>query len=383
MQPVIIAKIKYNDRDTVLKLPCKDSQWWAQREQLTEDEDATFYLSAVEPPGLAPLVGLEVNLDELNFLAKSMDRFTDSEEAQFLGALQIAKSPTLRDAINLSFNLERFTVVQNVANLAHVGRDHYMNLHGGTVPSEISNAEFVQMGRQLLASGKGIPTDHGLLFENGEVPMQQIYDGTTFPCYLSRSDVVALCTVEYCGKTEYLYLPEEEISVNMALGRLCAPSLEECKIEVESAQTVHREWADWFEGILEHEGLDVLNFLCETLSKERLDWDKLTAVVRYADVVCGEDIEKLARHLDDFVFIKGGSGLTDADIGEYFTDHDYRYSAPPGLRDFIDFDALGKYLRDDLDGEFVAGGFVCMENGCSLQHILGETQQGMTMGGYQ
>uniref|UniRef100_UPI003FA4AE28 hypothetical protein n=1 Tax=Acutalibacter muris TaxID=1796620 RepID=UPI003FA4AE28 len=101
MQPVIIAKIKYNDRDTVLKLPCKDSQWWAQREQLTEDEDATFYLSAVEPPGLAPLVGLEVNLDELNFLAKSMDRFTDSEEAQFLGALR-TRTAYLQHLIDLS-----------------------------------------------------------------------------------------------------------------------------------------------------------------------------------------------------------------------------------------------------------------------------------------
>ena len=381
MLPVIIAKIKYQDRDAVLKLPCKDSRWWAEREWLTEDEDARFYLSAVEPPGLAPLVGLEVNLDELNFLAKSMDRFTDLEEAQFLGALQIAKSPTLQDAINLSFNLERFTVVQNVVNLAQVGRDHYMNLHGGMVPGEVSDAELAQVGRKLLASGKGIPTDHGLLFENEEVPMRQAYDGTTFPPYLHKGDMVVMCTVDYGGKKEYLYLPEEEISIQMALGRLDAPSLDECTVKVEEIAASHGEWLDWFSGILEHEGLDVLNFLCETLSKDGMDWDKLTAVVHYAEVACGEDIEKLARHLDDFVFIKGNSCQTNADIGEYFTDHDPEYEVPPGLYDFIDFDALGKYLREDRDGGFVAGGFVCMENGCSLQHILGETQQGMAMGG--
>lgn len=382
MLPVIIAKIKYKDRDAVFKLPCKDSLWWAQRERLTEDEDATFYLSSIEPKGLAPLADLEVNLDELNFLAKSMERFTDLEEAQFLGALQLAKSPTLEDAINLSFNLEHFTAVQNVADLAQVGRNHYMNLHGGAAPGEMSDAEFVQIGRQLLASGKGIPTDYGLLFENEEVPLRQVYDGITFPCYLYRSDVVALCTVEYRGRTEYLYLPEEEISIEMALGRLNAPSLEECKIEVESAMASQAEWPDWLGGILEHEGLDVLNFLCETLSKEGLDWDKLTAVVQYADVVSGEDIEKLARHLDDFVFIKGGSGLTDADIGEYFIDHHSEYSASPELYDFLDFNALGEYLRQDRDGEFIESGFVCMDNGCSLQHILEQTQQDMTMGGF-
>ena len=141
MLRVITAKIKYQDRDAVFNLPCKDSQWWAQREQLTEDEDATFYLSAVEPPGLAPLVGLEVNLDELNFLAKSMERFIDLEEAQFLGALQVAKSPTLQDAINLSFNLDRFTVVQNVVKLAQVGREHYMKLPRGTSPGEKTDAD--------------------------------------------------------------------------------------------------------------------------------------------------------------------------------------------------------------------------------------------------
>lgn len=375
------AEVRYQDFDYPLQLPCKDGFLWAQQGFITKGKDAEFTLAVVSPPGLAVLVGQKVRLDELNFLMKSMERFTVEEEAQFFAALQVEKSPTLRDAINLSFNLEHFTVVRQLTDMKQVGRDHYMNLHGGAAPGEISDAEFVQIGRQLLASGKGTPTDYGLLFENEEVPLRQVYDGTTFPCYLYRSDVVALCTVEYSGRTEYLYLPEEEITINKALGRLDAPSLEECKVEVESAMASHAEWPDWFGSILEHDGLDVLNFLCETLNKKGLDWDKLTAVVHYADVASGEDIEKLAGHLDDFVFIERVE--TDADVGEYFTDHDYRYSAPPGLHDFIDFGALGKYLRDDLDGEFIESGFVCMDNGCSLQHILGETQRGMTMGGYQ
>ncbi len=114
---------------------------------------------------------------------------------------------------------------------------------------------------KFLASGKGIPTDYGLLFENVEVPLRQVYDGTTFPCYLSRSDVVALCTVEYGGRTEYLYLPEEEITINKALERLGAPSREECKIDVESAIPSHEEWPGWFSGILEHEGPGCAEFL--------------------------------------------------------------------------------------------------------------------------
>ena len=201
MQPVIIAKVKHDGEDIVLKLPCRDSELAAQRERLTEDEDATFYLSAIEPKGLEPLLSLEVDLDELNFLARSMERFTDLEEAQFLGAVQISKGLDLQQAINLSFNLEHFTAVQNVADLSKVGLDHYMNLYGGIASNELSPTDFAQIGRQLLASGKGVPTDYGLLFENEEVPLRQVYDGTVFPPYLYRSDAVATCTLEYGGRT--------------------------------------------------------------------------------------------------------------------------------------------------------------------------------------
>ena len=41
----------------------------------------------------------------------------------------------------------------------------------------------------------------------------------------------------------------------------------------------------------------MLNFLCETLNKKGLDWNKLTAVVWYADVVSSEDIEKIILEL--------------------------------------------------------------------------------------
>lgn len=378
----IQIQISSHEDNSVWKFPMKDSVLSDKLESIGGGEKI-FISNVIWPQGLRMLNGLAVRADELNFLAKCIRRFGNTECNQFLAAASQEKSPGLEELINLAFNINHYTVIRDVSDLVGIGQIHLMNIRGGLTKDELKTIDFAQVAKKLLLSDRGVPTDYGLLFENEEVPLRQVYDGTTFPCYLYRSDMVALCTVEYGGRTEYLYLPEEEISINKALGRLDAPSLEECKIEVESAMTSHAEWPDWFSGILEHEGLDVLNFLCETLNKKGLDWDKLTAVVHYADVVSGEDIEKLARHLDDFVFIKGGSGLTEADIGEYFIDHHSEYSASPELYDFIDFDALGEYLRQDRDGEFINDGFVCMDNGCSLQHILGETQQGMTMGGYQ
>ena len=66
-----------------------------------------------------------------------------------------------------------------------------------------------EVGRDLLSSGKGVPTEYGLLFENEEVPFQQVYDGTTFPLYCYKGNEVAIVHMHYQGRTEYLYLPEE------------------------------------------------------------------------------------------------------------------------------------------------------------------------------
>lgn len=51
--------------------------------------------SVIWPSGLNMLNGLAVNADELNFLAKSIDRYVDSEYVQFMAAASLEKSPDL------------------------------------------------------------------------------------------------------------------------------------------------------------------------------------------------------------------------------------------------------------------------------------------------
>jgi len=88
--------------------------------------------------------------------------------------------------------------------------------------------DFAKVGRDLLASGKGIPTDYGLLFENETEPFTAVYSGETFPQYYYRADIIASVRLEYNGKSEYLYLPEESISIDKALARMGNPALEDC-----------------------------------------------------------------------------------------------------------------------------------------------------------
>lgn len=181
--------------------------------------------SVIWPSGLNMLNGLMVDADELNFLAKSIERYNESEFDRFIAAANELKSPDVAELINLSFNLEHYSLVTDVTDLAKIGKDHLLDMRGCITAKESATLDFAEIGRNLLTSGKGIPTDYGLLFENDEVPFQQVYDGTTFPPYLYKCNEVAIVHMHYQGKTEYLYLPEEDISIEKALGRLGTPCL--------------------------------------------------------------------------------------------------------------------------------------------------------------
>ena len=335
--------------------------------------------SVIWPSGLNILNGLIVSADELNFLAKSIDRFDESEYDQFMAAVSLEKCPEPEQLINLSFNINHYTVIRDVSDLAGIGQYHLLNIRGSLSKTELETIDFAQVGRDLLSSGRGIPTEYGLLFENKEVPFQQVYDGTTFPPYLYKGNVVAIVYMHFKERTEYLYLPEEDVTIKKVLGRLGATHLSDCTMEMEIFTCPDECWQDRLETNLEIAGLYEANYLAEVLARENIDLHKLLCVTDYAEVVTGEDIKKLADHLNDFIFIKGAQ--TPAGVGEYVTQHEHGYEAGEYLRDFLDYHKLGEYFIQEREGEFMTGSFVCMEEGCDVVKILHEKRNEIELGG--
>lgn len=331
------------------------------------------------PSGLNMLNGLIVSADELNFLAKSIERYDDNEYDQFMAAVSIEKSHDLERLINLSFNINHYTVIRDVSNLAGVGEYHLLNTRGYLTKTELETIDFAKVGRDLLSSGKGIPTDYGLLFKNEEVPFQQVYDGTVFPQYVYRADVAAIVHLYYKGKTEYLYLPEEDISIEKALKRLGAPCLGDCTSEMEIVNCPDDCWRDRLETNFEIAGLHEANYLAEVLTRENMDFDKLLWVTDYAEVVSGEEIQKLADHLDYFIVIKGAE--TSVDVGEYITQHELGYEVGENMSDFVNYSKLGEYIKQERDGVFMGSCFVCMEACSDFQQIMGEKAHEIEFGG--
>ena len=124
---------------------------------------------------------LTVNVEELNYLAKRLDGFDAGEAAQFQATAHKLELFAPKVFINLNFCCQQTTVITDFSDLAAVGRDRYMNLHGGSAPVDELNAlDGEKVARQLIDSGCGTVTPYGVVYDNG-MKLEQVYQGREFP----------------------------------------------------------------------------------------------------------------------------------------------------------------------------------------------------------
>ena len=87
-------------------------------------------------PALDRLARTAVNVDELDYLAKRLDSFCKGEFDQFQAMAHKLDLTDIRDFINLTFCCQQATVITDFSDLERVGRDHCMNVNGGTMSME-------------------------------------------------------------------------------------------------------------------------------------------------------------------------------------------------------------------------------------------------------
>ena len=128
---------------------------------------------------------LTVNVEELNYLAKRLDSFDTGEAAQFQAMAHRLELFELKNLINLTFCCQQATVITDFSDLAAIGRDHYMNLHGGSAKTEeldaLNKLDGEETARRLIENG-GTITPYGVVYDNG-MKLKPVYDGRFFPCY--------------------------------------------------------------------------------------------------------------------------------------------------------------------------------------------------------
>ena len=222
----------------------------------------------IEPSELSVLEDCEVSIDALNYLGKRLDGLDKLEMKQFLAALSCDDADIgygLKNIINLTDNLARFTLIEDTDDLERVGLIHMLNARGGLSESEYTNSEWlIAEGTKLLESGKGIDTEYGKLFINEDIPFEEKFNGTTLPPYLYNGSPVTV-DIGYMGSTEMVKLPCEDISIKKAVCRLGADSASDCKIEISTFTDLPDDLRDKVMAIEKNKDIFGLNVLLKTV----------------------------------------------------------------------------------------------------------------------
>lgn len=337
---------------------------------IVEKNSVTTVMVINEPESLRYLYGKQWSVDELNFLSKRLESFDNLEETQFHAAVNYLQPQSIKDLINLSFNLPRYSLISSVSNLAEVGRTHTMTRRQAMSLEEIKQTDFAKIGRELLASGKGIPTEYGLLFINEDIPEEQVYDGKHFPEYAYKDSL--LCVSVSCkGETEYLYMPCSVADINNALSKLPAESWSDCKLSIEWDNLRESSWLGKCDKILQSEDAYCLNRVSEVLNQFRLDkaYTKLSAALDLAHVDDSASIVTLANQLDDFIFFPTANDSYD--VGRLWIDQVAELRYDEELEDYIKFEVYGEDIVNSHDGKFLDnGGYIVVNEGVNLEELL-------------
>ena len=326
---------------------------------------------------------LTVNVEELNYLAKRLDGFDTGEAAQFQAMAHKLELFELKDLINLTFCCQQATVITDFSDLSAVGRNHYMNLHGGCAKTEELDAlDGEKTARQLIENGNGAVTPYGVVYDNG-MKLEQAYDGQFFPCYYyePRATMVAVTPKSEPENTEHiiwLYLPMAQEEIDRVLQRSGIADSADARLRLE-----HSQLPDEVNALLdmEHESLADLNALAQATNNFSTDdIKKLGAAVTLAKPQNAEQVKNLAENLDLFDFAPGTH--TPEEYGKYMIRQSGHYDFDENLDEFYDYEGYAQQRMNDEDGMFTGRGYIAYKGYFSMEKIMDGSQGDcMEMGG--
>ena len=326
---------------------------------------------------------LTVNAEELNYLAKRLDGFDTGEAAQFQAMAYKLELFELKDLINLTFCCQQATVITDFSDLSAVGRNHYMNLHGGSARAdELEALDGVETARQLIENGNGAVTPYGVVYDNG-MKLEQVYDGRFFPGYYYEPNAITVAVTAKnesrdTGHVTWLYLPMAQEEIDRALQRAGIADPADARLWLEDTQLM-----DEVDVLLdmEQESLADLNALAQATDALSTDGlKKLGAVVTMAKPQNAEQIKNLAENLDQFDFAPGAH--TPAEYGKYMIQQSGRFEYDENLDEFYDYEKYGLQRMAEEDGMFTDRGYIAYKGYISMEEVMnGDQSSRMEMGG--
>ena len=365
--------------------PCTESEYQATCKELALKDNYAFVKAVVKPKEFEFKKDMFVNLDEINYLAKRMDSFDQKELFSFFAAIEAEKYLSTRELINLTFNLNCYTLICDVSSLKNVGRNYLVSSKGGISVSELEKTDLEKIGRELLSSGKGIPTKYGLFFRNEGVAFVEAYHGKGFPQYYYTGGEVLCAAIEKCGEKDYIYFPCEKTEVERALQRIGANDIADCTKTAE-VSTGDAAWEKFFDDLLQKNEIESINAISAEISPQGTGMGaveeklyKLSSVMEFAGVTYDETekVIRLAERLDEFGYYR--EMKDDEMLWRTLKEQEF-CDIPDSMDKYMDYERYAQDFLEEKGGAYTKNGdVVYLREGHTLSEILGENE--IKMGG--
>ena len=317
-------------------------------------------------PVLKRLEGSAVNLDELDYLAKRLDSFCKGEDDQFLAMASKLDLHDIKDFINLTFCCQQATVITDFSDLERVGRDHHMNINGGSIPmDEYAKLDGRMEAMKLIQNEQGTITPYGVVYDNG-MKLEPLYDGRHFPPYLYKPPVMALETASGEDTQGYFCLPMPDRQIQRMIERA---GLENQNAPLRIAMDELPEKAA---EMLDLENLSLsdifaLNRLCRAIEPLK-DVEKLNAIMLAAEPGDIMAVCMLAENLDQFDFVPGIH--TPEEYGRFMIQESGKFAYDEDLEDFYDYRLYGERCASEEDGQFNECGYVAYRGILTIEQLM-------------
>ena len=146
---MIKATIQNSPYCTEIRFPCSETELSKKLDEIGMNPEHLAPMVTVlkiGPLELSVLAYCDVRLDALNYPGKRLDGLDKLERKQLLAALSCDEADIdydLKNIINLTDNLARFTLIEGTDDLERVGLIHRLNVCGGLSESEYKNSEWL------------------------------------------------------------------------------------------------------------------------------------------------------------------------------------------------------------------------------------------------
>lgn len=336
-------------------------------------------------PILKRLENTTVNVDEMDYLAKRLESFDHRELAKFQGVAVSRGYDDITDLINLTFFCQDATIIQDFTDLNAIGREHYMDIHGGVTEEELKTVDFRINALSLILNEAGNITPYGVIYDNG-MRLEQIYDGQHFPDYDYDSE--SIMSVAMSDRTEpessasvtWLMLPMEDCQIERAMLRAGIGTYNDMRL---------KNYRSVFPAALDtllasgDVNLRDLNELCvDFKAMDDGERKKLAAAMQMAEPSNPAEVRNIIDQLDLFEFVPDVS--TPEEYGRHMIIESGHYDYDSELDEFYDFKKYGEQRITQEHGMFTNQGYISYQGFISIDEVMAgsETERmEITMGG--